>query len=178
MSEDTENRNTDMLVDETYIQMKRLAASYLQNEAHTVCLSPTVLVHEAYVKLSNQHTNQFQNKSHFLAIAATIMRRILVDHARTRHRLKRGGDRTKMYLTEDVTISVQKDTDILAVEELLKELYELDERQARIVEMRFFAGMTVPEVAESLGLSTRTVENEWKMCRAWLRSRLEDAPTL
>lgn len=178
MNEDKDNRQTDLLVDATYEQMKKLAASYLQNEANTVCLSPTVLVHEAYVKLSKQYIEQYNNKSHFLAIAATIMRRILVDHARTRHRLKRGGDRTKMYLSEDATISVKRDADVLAVEELLKELQELDERQARIVEMRFFGGMTVPEVAESLGLSTRTIESEWKMCRAWLRSRLEDDAAL
>ena len=168
-------RQADSLVDETYDQMKRLAASYLQLESATVTLSPTVLVHEAYVKLTKQVSNRYQSRGHFLAIAATIMRRILVDHARARKRIKRGGDLVRVVFDDDLKLTTSKDGDILALEEFLQELGQLDERQAKIVEMRFFGGMTVPEVAEVLGLSTRTIENEWRMCRAWLRKRIEES---
>jgi RNA polymerase sigma factor (TIGR02999 family) len=155
--------------------MKRLAASYLQLESATVTLSPTVLVHEAYVKLTKQVSNRYQSRGHFLAIAATMMRRILVDHARARKRIKRGGDLVRVVFDDDLKLTTSKDGDILALEEFLQELGQLDERQAKIVEMRFFGGMTVPEVAEVLGLSTRTIENEWRMCRAWLRKRIEES---
>ena len=168
---------TDQLVNETYEHMRRLAASYLQLESATVSLSPTVLVHEAYVKLSKQVSDNYQSRGHFLAIAATMMRRILVDHARARHRIKRGGERVRVVFDEDTTLAPSRDNDVLALDEVLEELQLMDPRQARIVEMRFFGGMTVPEVADVLALSTRTIENEWKMCRAWLRKRLEaDAP--
>jgi RNA polymerase sigma factor (TIGR02999 family) len=103
------------------------------------------------------------------------MRRILVDHARARKRIKRGGDLVRVVFDDDLKLTTSKDGDILALEEFLQELGQLDERQAKIVEMRFFGGMTVPEVAEVLGLSTRTIENEWRMCRAWLRKRIEES---
>ncbi len=169
----SEQSNTNVLIDETYEHMRRLAASYLQLESSTVTLSPTVLVHEAYVKLSKQVSDKYQSRGHFLAIAATMMRRILVDHARARHRIKRGGERVRVLFDEDATIAPSRDSDVLALDEALEELQQLDARQANIVEMRFFGGMTVPEVADVLGLSTRTIENEWKMCRAWLRKRLD-----
>jgi RNA polymerase sigma-70 factor (ECF subfamily) len=169
-----EHRAADILVQETYDQMKRIASSYLQLESATVSLSPTVLVHEAYVKLSKQVSDRYESRGHFLAIAATMMRRILVDHARARNRLKRGGDLVRVVFDDDLKLSTSKDADVLALEELLEELQKLDPRQAKIVEMRFFGGMTVPEVAEFFGLSTRTIENEWRMCRAWLRKRLEE----
>ncbi|MEQ1829359.1 MAG: ECF-type sigma factor [Pirellula sp.] len=169
----TDSRATDLMVDETYDHMKRLAASYLQMESATVSLSPTVLVHEAYMKLSKQVSDKYQSRGHFLAIAATMMRRILVDHARARNRVKRGGEMVRVVFDEDQTLTTSRDSDVLALNEVLEELQNLDLRQAKIVEMRFFGGMTVPEVAEVLGLSTRTIENEWKMCRAWLRKRLE-----
>jgi RNA polymerase sigma factor (TIGR02999 family) len=174
----TESHATDFMVDETYEHMKRLAANYLQMESATVSLSPTVLVHEAYMKLSKQVSDRYQSRGHFMAIAATMMRRILVDHARARNRIKRGGDRVRVVFDEDQTITTSRDSDVLALNEVLEELQKLDERQAKIIEMRFFGGMTVPEVAEVLGLSTRTIENEWKMCRAWLRKRLEGNSTL
>ncbi len=170
----SESNSADALANETYEHMKRLAASFLQMEMTTVSLSPTVLVHEAYMKLSKQSQDSFTGRGHFLALAATMMRRILVDHARARNRIKRGGDRVRVVFDEETTLSSSKDGDVLALEEALQELQILDPRQAKIVEMRFFGGMTVPEVAEVLGLSTRTIEGEWKMCRAWLRKKLED----
>lgn len=169
----SEQSQTNVLIDETYEHMRRLAASYLQLESSTVTLSPTVLVHEAFVKLSKQASDKYQSRGHFLAIAATMMRRILVDHARARHRIKRGGERVRVMFDEDATLALLRDSDVLALDEVLEELQQLDARQANIVEMRFFGGMTVPEVAEVLGLSTRTIENEWKMCRAWLRKHLD-----
>lgn len=169
-----EDQSADKLIDETYEEMKKLAASYLQMESTTVTLSPTVLVHEAYVKLANQYSNRYQSRGHFLAIAATMMRRILVDHARARNRVKRGGNLIRVAYDEDLQLSTSNDSDVLAVEDMLQILQELDLRQAKIVEMRFFGGMTIPEVAEVLGLSTRTIENEWRMCRAWLRKQLDE----
>lgn len=166
-------RQTDLLAEETYEHMRRLAASYLQLESSTVSLSPTVLVHEAYVKLSKQASDRYESRGHFLAIAATMMRRILVDHARGRNRIKRGGEHMRVVFDEDSTLAPSRDSDVLALDEVLEELQKLDPRQAKIVEMRFFGGMTVPEVAQVLALSTRTIENEWMMCRAWLRKRLE-----
>lgn len=169
----SESRCGEDLTTNTYEQMKRLAASYLQLESSTVTLSPTALVHEAYLKLSRQDEAHYQNRGHFLSLAATMMRRILVDHARHRKRIKRGGEYVRVVFDEELKISMSNDEDVLAIDELIEELHQLDERQAKIVEMRFFGGMTVPEVAEALGLSTRTIENEWRMCRAWLRKHLE-----
>jgi len=169
----TQHAMTDGLMVETYEHMKKLAAHYLKSEMATVSLSPTVLVHEAYMKLSKQTLDTFQSKGHFMALAATMMRRILVDHARSRNRIKRGGEMVRVVFDEEMKITSNKDRDVLAIDELLEELQQLDSRQAKIIEMRFFGGMTVPEVAEVLDLSTRTIENEWKMCRAWLRKRLE-----
>jgi RNA polymerase sigma-70 factor, ECF subfamily len=164
---------TNELMAETYEHMKKLAAHYLKSEMSTVSLSPTVLVHEAYMKLSKQSLDAYESRGHFLALAATMMRRILVDHARSRNRIKRGGEMVRVVFDEDMKITSSRDNDVLAIDELLEELHQLDERQAKIIEMRFFGGMTVPEVAAVLSLSTRTIENEWKMCRAWLRTRLE-----
>ena len=130
-------------------------------------------MHEAYLKLAKQVSDKYKSRGHFLAIAATMMRRILVDHARARHRIKRGEGRVRMVFDEDTLIAPSRENDVLAVEDVLEELQQLDPRQAKIVEMRFFGGMTVPEVADFLGLSTRTIDNEWKICRAWLRKRLD-----
>ena len=171
----SKDHSADNLIDETYEEMKKLAASYLQMESTTVTLSPTVLVHEAYLKLAKQFSSRYQSRGHFLAIAATMMRRILVDHARARRRVKRGGNLVRVAFDEELQLSATNDSDILALEDMLEVLQELDPRQAKIVEMRFFGGMTIAEVAEVLGLSTRTIENEWCMCRAWLRKQLDEA---
>lgn len=171
----SDEQTADKLIDEAYEEMKRLAASYLQTESTTVTLSPTVLVHEAYIKLAKQFSNRYQSRGHFLAIAATMMRRILVDHARARKRVKRGSELVRVAFDDDLQLSTSKDEDVLAIEDLIQVLHQLDPRQAKIVEMRFFGGMTISEVAEVLGLSTRTIENEWRMCRAWLRKQLDEA---
>ncbi len=177
MNNDDDNRSS--ILDETYEQLRVLASNYLRAESVTATLSPTVLVHEAFLKLSSQRNAQFESRSHFLALAATTMRRILVDHARAKSRLKRGKGFIRIDLNhKDIELSLRRNQDVLALESALEELQRLDERQARIVEMRFFSGMTNAEVAEVLGLSIRTIEKEWAMCRAWLRAQLEESNSI
>jgi RNA polymerase sigma factor (TIGR02999 family) len=144
----------------------------LASESPGHLLQPTALVHEAFLRMINQDGVDWRGRSHFLAISAQMMRRILVDDARGRLRVKRGGDRTRILLTDETTISPREDADVLAVDEALTNLAELDPEQARIVELRFFAGMTVDEVAAVLGQSKRTVERKWTAIRAWLRREL------
>lgn len=171
-SEEVSSPATEAWVDATYSEMRSLAEKFLSGESNTVTLSPTVLVHEVYVRLTKQRSVQYQSRSHFLAIASTMMRRILVDHARARTRVKRGGKNIRLTFDENLLVSTSRDEDVLAIEEALQELGQMDARQSRIVEMRFFGGMTVPEVAEALGLSTRTIEKEWQLSKAWLRKKL------
>lgn len=164
----------DHLLPLVYDEFRRLASSYLQREPVGHTLQPTALVHEAFLKLVDQRHVDWKGRTHFFAVGAQAMRRILVDHARARMREKRGGKRERILLTDDLTVSRNDDADLLAVDEALTRLAEIDKRQAAIVEMRFFAGMTVAEVAESLGLSKRTIEAEWTHVRAWLRRELSE----
>ena len=157
-----------------YDEFRALASNYLRRESPGHTLQPTALVNEAFLKLVDQKNVDWQGKSHFFAIGAQAMRRILVDHARSKHREKRGGDRQKISLNEEITLSPQRDEDLMAVDEALEKLADLDARQAKIVELRFFGGLTVQEVAEVLGVSKRTVEAEWTMVKAWLRRELSD----
>lgn len=156
-----------------YNEFRSLAKNYLFRERNDHTLQPTALVHEAYMKLVDQDRIDWQGKTHFFAVGAQAMRRILVDHARTKGRVKRGGDQQKVELEDYIALSPQKDEDVLALEESLEALEKIDERQAQIVEMRFFGGMTVQEVAEAMGLSKRTVESDWTMAKAWLRRHLK-----
>ena len=167
----------DELLPLVYDDLRSLARRYLarENAGHT--LQPTALVHEAWVRLVDQSRVQWKGRTHFFAIGAQAMRRVLVDHARGRLRDKRGGGRPRVELREDVALASERDEDVLAVDEALEKLARLDERQARIVELRFFGGLSVEEVAEVLGVSKRTVEAEWTMLRAWLRRELADEGT-
>ncbi|MGI9515437.1 MAG: sigma-70 family RNA polymerase sigma factor [Pirellulaceae bacterium] len=158
---------------QVYDELRRLAASYLNYERPGHTLRPTGLVHEAYLKLAGQNA-EIAGRTHFFALAAQAMRRILVDHARTRNRVKRGGGLNRISFDDALVVNLENEGDLLAVDEALSRLAELDPRQAQIVEMRFFGGMTVEEVAEALGLSRRTVEREWTMARAWLRQQLSE----
>ncbi|HEV3006263.1 MAG TPA: ECF-type sigma factor [Pirellulales bacterium] len=167
----------DDLVPLVYAELRRLAANYLRHEPPGHTLQPTALVHEAFLKLAAQNRVDWQGRTHVLAIGAQAMRRILVDHAKRKGRTKRGGRMRRIALDEANVLSPQRDEDLLTVDEALERLAEVDERQAAIVELRFFGGLSVEEVAETLGLSKRTVEHEWTMIRAWLRRELsEDAP--
>ncbi|NLX12791.1 MAG: sigma-70 family RNA polymerase sigma factor [Phycisphaerales bacterium] len=151
-----------------------MAQRYLrvENVGHT--LSPTALVHEAYLKLVDQNQVDWQGKTHFLAIGAQAMRRILVDYARQKKRIKRGGRLQRIILDEQVALSPQRDEDLLALDEALGKLAQVDPRQAAIVELRFFGGLNVAEVAAVLGVSKRTIESEWTAVRAWLRRELQE----
>lgn len=163
---------TERLFQILYGDLHELAVRFLRKERSGHTLQPTALVHEAFLKLIDQSRVDWKGKTHFFAVGAQAMRRVLVDHARGRHRVKRGGDRQRIVLEEHVALSPQRDEDLLALDEALEKLAEIDSRQAMIVEMRFFGGMSVAEVAEVLGVSKRTVEGEWTMVRAWLRREL------
>jgi RNA polymerase sigma factor (TIGR02999 family) len=167
-----DKRAADKLLPLVYDEFRALARHYLAQERANHTLQPTALVHEAYLKLVDQSRVDWQGRSHFFAVAAQAMRRILVDHARSRQRDKRGGGRARVLLDEAVALSPQKDEDVLALDEALERLAQLDPRQAKVVELRFFGGMNVEEVAAALQVSKRTVEGDWTFARAWLSREL------
>jgi len=148
-----------------YAELRRVAAGYMRRERPGHTLQATALVHEAYIQLVDQTRVTWRNRAHFFAVAAQIMRRILVDHARAHRAQKRGGDVRKLTLEETVGAFGQRDVALEALDDSLTALAQLDARQARIVELRFFGGLTVDETAEVLGVSAPTVEREWRMAR-------------
>ncbi len=160
-------------IESMYDDLHKMASSYMRNEQNTVSLSPTVLIHELYMRLPAEQNSEL-SRTHFFALAATNMRRALVDQARFRNRKKRGGEYSRRALMDWESITPADSDHVLAVDEALTELAALDPRQASIVEMRFFAGMTVAEVAEHLKVSKRTVEADWTMAKAWLRRWFDD----
>ena len=157
-----------------YSELRRLASNYLRRERAEHTLQPTALVNEAYLKLVDQRNAGWQNRAHFFGIAAQLMRRILVDHARQRQAVKRGGlDQQRLSITSAEAVVKQPEIDLLALNEALDELARMDQQQGRIVELKFFAGLSIEETAEVLGISHATVERDWKMARAWLRRQLD-----
>jgi RNA polymerase sigma-70 factor (ECF subfamily) len=164
----------DRLMPLVYDQMRGLARSMLNQESPGNTLQPTALVNETYLRMADQTRVDWRGKTHFFAIGAKMMRRILVDHARGKKRQKRGGGMHRIPLDDDVRVTNRSDEDVLAIEAALIKLAELDARQAQIVELRFFGGLTVEEVAEVLNVSKRTVESDWTMVRAWLRRELTE----
>lgn len=168
--------SADELLPVVYDELHRLAGSFMRRERQNHTLSATALVHEAYEKLAAQKRVAWQGRSHFLAIGAQAMRRLLVNHAVGRKRIKRGGDRQRVTLDAAAAPAAAGELDldtVLTLDRALKKLEALDPRQARVVELRYFAGMTTKETAEALGLGTRTVEREWDHARAWLSRELE-----
>lgn len=163
----------DELMPLIYKELRRLAGNYIRRERHDHTLQPTALINEVFVRLIDQHDIKWQNRAHFFGIAATLMRRILVDHARSHQAAKRGGGQYSLSLSKADRIARQPSVDLLAVHLALEELEELDPQQSRIVELRFFGGLTIEETAEVLGLGHATIEREWKMARSWLRHELE-----
>ncbi len=156
-----------------YQELRRIAAAYMRYEPAGHTLQPTALIHEAWLRLANQTQVEWRDRKHFFGVAAEMMRRALVDHARARLAEKRGGGVPAMSLDwVEIESSPQKMEEILAVDEALSHLRQFDEQQAQIVELHYFAGMTVKETAEALGLSCRTVNREWAMAAAWLRREL------
>ncbi len=163
----------DNLMPFVYDELHRQASRYLRKERHDHTLQTTALINEAYMKLIDQSEVQWQNRAHFFAIAAQTMRRILVDYARTRKREKRGGDDVKLQLDEAIqTPAKEKSVDLVALDEALNRLAEFDERQARVVELRYFSGMTEEETAVVLSISPATVRRDWNMAKAWLFHQL------
>ncbi len=172
-----EREAADRLFELVYDEFREMAAGYLRREPSDLTLQPTGLVHEAFLRLIDQANVDWKGRTHFLAIGAQAMRRILVDHARKRRRTKRGGDRLRISFDDQIVLSPRHDDDLLSVDQLLGELQEIDPRQAKIVELRFFGGMTSAEVAEYLGISKSTADREWRIVRAWLRQQLTEDDT-
>jgi len=155
-----------------YEELRRLARQYLQRERPDHTLQATGLVHEAYLRLVDQSTTTWQNRAHFFGVAAQVMRRILVDYARTHRAEKRGGGWDKLVFDEAISLSTERSIDLVALDDALKDLLALDPHQSQIVELRFFGGLTIEEVAEVLDVSPRTVKREWRMAKAWLRREI------
>ena len=163
----------DRLVAEVYPELKRIAARQMRRERVGHTLQTTALVNEAYVKLVNQKEADWSNRAHFFAMAAQIMRRILVDHARVKLAEKRGGGAVAVPLDEAFVFTPERSAQVVALDEALTRLEAQDERVGRVVELRFFAGLSVEETAEALRISTRTVKRDWQFGRAWLQAELE-----
>ena len=168
------NRNSaavDALLPLIYDELRSLAANYLRRERPDHTLQPTALVHEAYLRMVDQTQVNWQNRAHFFGVAAQMMRRILVDHARGRAAAKRGGVGFRVTLSEDAA-SAEQDVNLLALDEALVRLSGMDGRQGRVVELRYFGGLSIEEAAEVLGVSPATVNLDWSMAKAWLRREL------
>lgn len=157
------------LIPLVYEELRQLAHQYLQRERADHTLQATGLVHEAYLRLVDQTTTTWQNRAHFLGVAAQVMRRILVDYARSHRAGKRGGTWDKLAFDEALAPSEERSVDLIALDDALKDLLALDPRQSQIVELRFFGGLTNEEVGEVLQVSPRTVKREWRIAKAWLR---------
>ena len=160
------------LMSAVYRELRRLAAYYLRQERAGHTLQPTALVHEAYLHLAAQKGADWQNRAHFFSAAAQAMRRILVDYARERRAQKRGGDRQRVPPDEAFTFAEERSEDLLALDGALEKLAGLDPRQSRIVELRFFGGLTEAEIAEVLGVSEKTVKRDWSVAKAWLYAEM------
>ena len=160
------------LVPLVYGELRHLAAACLSRERRDHTLQTTALVHEAFLRMTGKNQPDWQSRAHFFAIAARLMRQILVDYARHRRREKRGGSWEKLPLEEALVFSAEKSAELLALDEALERLAQQDERQCRIVEMKFFGGLSIQEIAEVLDTSPRTVKRDWTMARAWLHQEI------
>jgi RNA polymerase sigma-70 factor, ECF subfamily len=163
----------DDVISALYHELRRMADRYLRQESSDHTLQPTALVHEAYLRLVDQTRVNWQNRAHFFGVAARMMRRILVDHARSKHRDKRGGAATKLPLDEALNLSQGRAADLVALDDALESLAALDERKSRVVELRYFGGLSVEETARVLGVSPQTVLRDWKLAKAWLYQRIK-----
>ncbi len=163
----------DQLMSVVYQELHRLAHHYMKRESPGHTLQTSALVNEAFVKLIDQRNVSWQNRSHFFGIASQLMRRILVDHARSHARQKRGGNAQRLSLNTTAVSTKERVVDLVAIDEALTKLAELDSQKSRIVEMKFFGGLTNDEVAECLNVSSRTIEREWRKSKAWLKGALE-----
>jgi len=176
---DGDQKALDKLMPLVYSELRRLAGNYLRRERQNHTLQPTALVNEAYLKMVDQRSPHWQNRAQFYGVAAQMMRRILVDHARQHQAAKRGGsDQERLSITSAgqlgaKQLAAEPAIDLLALHEALEELTAIDPQQGRIVELKFFGGLSIEETAEVMGIGHATVERDWKMARAWLRRKLE-----
>ncbi len=160
----------DRLMPVVYDKLRALAEQFMRRERRDHTLQATALLNEAYLRLFDQSRVDWQGRAHFVALAAEMMRRILVDHARRHTAAKRGGGRERVPLEETLAVAdARRHLDLIALDDALKELQQLNQRQARVVELRYFGGLSVKETAYALKISERTVENDWSVARAWLR---------
>jgi RNA polymerase sigma factor (TIGR02999 family) len=163
----------DKLLPHIYDELHRQAARYLRREKPNHTLQTTALINEAYLKMIDSKEIEWESRTHFFAFSANAMRQILVDYARTKNRLKRGGELQKVGLDEAVTVAVdEKEIDLVALDEALTKLEKIDEQQLRVVELRYFSGLSLEETAEVMKISRATVAREWAMARAWLSREL------
>ena len=163
----------DELMPLVYAELHQQAARYLRNERRYHTLQTTALIHEAYLRLVGQTDIPWQGRTQFFAIAAQVMRHILVDHARAKHREKRGGDAVKVPLDEATMMTIEEqDIDLIALDEALNRLAQIDEQQVRLVELRYFSGLSLEAAAEALKISRATAGRDWNVARAWLRREL------
>jgi RNA polymerase sigma factor (TIGR02999 family) len=169
-----EGRVVDQLFPLVYDELRAIAHGRIRNEPSGHTLNTTALVHEAYLKLVDQDGVEWQNRSHFFAVAARAMRRILMDYAIARKAQKRGGDRRQVPLDEVVVLAEQRSEELLALDEALRRLETLEERHGRVVECRFFGGMSIEETAAALDISPATVKRDWTLARAWLHRELAE----
>jgi len=166
---------TEKLVPLVYEELKRLARRHMRRERPDHTLQTTALVHEAYLKLVRQQGVSWQGRSHFLAVASQLMRRILIDHARGQLRAKRGAGKVLLPLSEELAFSSEHSEDLVRLDEALQRLATIDQRQGRIVELRFFGGLSVDETSEFLGVSPKTVKRDWAVAKAWLHGEMRRA---
>ena len=168
-----DRRALDRLTPLVYEELHRQAARFLRRERPGHTLQTSALINEAYLRLIDAKDVQWQSRAHFFAIAANLMRRVLVDHARRRDAEKRGGTHIRLTLDGTLAMANETDLDLLAIDEALDKLAVIDSQQARVVELRFFSGLSVEETAAALGVSPKTVKRDWSVARAWLRREME-----
>jgi RNA polymerase sigma-70 factor (ECF subfamily) len=162
----------DQLMPLVYAELRRLAKSYMRRERAGQTMQTTALIHEAYLRLIDADRVRLENRAHFFAAAARLMRQALVDLARERDSLKRGGAARRVSLDEAMAVGKQHDESLLALDEALSALAQIDKRKSQVVELRFFGGLSVEETAEALGVSVETVHRDWRLARSWLLRRL------
>jgi len=167
----------DRLMPLIYAELRRMAAGYMQRERPDHTLQATALVHEAYLRMTGERAGEWQNRAHFFAIAAHTMRQVLLDYARRHRAEKRGGALgRKVDIDAELIVAREKLEDVLALDEALERLAELDPEQSRLIELRFFGGLSVEEAAEVLGVSTATIKRQWRSARAWLHQQMTRQP--
>jgi RNA polymerase sigma factor (TIGR02999 family) len=162
----------DQMTPLVYDELRKLALSHLSRERNAATLQPTALVHEAYVRLVVQDLPDFESRSHFFGVAARLMRQILVDHARKQRRLRRGGGAQRVPLDEALSFAPERSGELLDLDDALQALAAIDQRKAKVIELRFFGGLSIEETAQALGFSTATVGREQRFAEAWLHKRI------